>query len=81
MITPLLAIIDAVAATNHHAWAAVASVADGSLVGLSLGLTGGGHDERSGRRSARRAVDAADAHGTFTEPMVLIAAVFTVGPG
>ena len=42
MIAPVLAAIDAVAATTPPAWAAAASVAAGSLVGLSLGLTGGG---------------------------------------
>ena len=42
MIAPVLAAIDAVAATNPPTWAAAASVAAGSLVGLSLGLTGGG---------------------------------------
>jgi hypothetical protein len=41
MIASVLATIDAVAATTPPAWAA-ASVAAGSLVGLSLGLTGGG---------------------------------------
>jgi len=42
MIAPVLATIDAVAATTPPAWAAAASVAAGGFVGLSLGLTGGG---------------------------------------
>lgn len=42
MIAPVLAAFDAVAATTPPAWAAAASVVAGSLVGLSLGLTGGG---------------------------------------
>ena len=42
MIAPVLAAIDVIAAATHPAWAAAASVAAGSLVGLSLGLTGGG---------------------------------------
>ena len=42
MNAPVLAAIDAVASTTPPAWAAAASVAAGSLVGLSLGLTGGG---------------------------------------
>ena len=42
MIALVLATIDAVAATTPPAWEAAASVAAGSLVGLSLGLTGGG---------------------------------------
>jgi uncharacterized membrane protein YfcA len=42
MNASLLVAIDVVAATTPPAWATVASVAAGGIVGLSLGLTGGG---------------------------------------
>ena len=42
MMAPVLATIDAVATSNAPTWATMASGAAGSLVGLSLGLTGGG---------------------------------------
>ena len=42
MNAAVLATVGAVAAATPPAWAAAASVAAGSLVGLSLGLTGGG---------------------------------------
>ena len=42
MIALVPATVDAVTATTPAAWATAASVAAGSLVGLSLGLTGGG---------------------------------------
>jgi uncharacterized membrane protein YfcA len=42
MNVPLLAALDSVVSTTLPAWAGVASLAAGGLVGLSLGLTGGG---------------------------------------